>query len=287
MEKLTLTEKDIIQPMLQLLPEKLWVYYFPVLLSNNSVYVDRIDGVTVLILKENGTWDLLIPPLGNYSNGTLENIFNYLKELNSSTDGAILNCTGSFIQKLDPDRYTFKLDCWDYIYDKKEQLALCGKKFSEIRNHINNFQKNNNYTVSSYSSEDYEECDRLFNGWKDKKQGNGTVMDEHIAQMFQNLCLFPDMFGIVVRVDGKLVGFSIGGLLQPDEAICIIRKTDYRYRGLSEFIDHCFYRHIPERVNLVNDGDDLNSESLKLYKMKWKPVGFRNYYTVKQNNANS
>ncbi|MBN2488640.1 MAG: DUF2156 domain-containing protein [Methanosarcinaceae archaeon] len=287
MEKLTLLEKEIIQPMLQLLPEKLWVYYFPVLLSNNSVYIDRIDGATVLLIKENDTWDLLIPPLGNCSNGTFENIFNYLKELNRNCKGAILNCTSSFIEKLDPEQYTVKLDCWDYIYDKKEQLSLGGKKFSEIRNHINYFQKHNNYTVSPYSPEDYDECDHLFNGWRDKKQSNGTVIDEHIAQMFQNLCLFHDMFGIVVRVDGKLVGFSIGGLLQPNEAICIIRKTNFSYRGLSEFIDHCFYRHIPESVNLVNDGDDLNSESLRLYKMKWKPVGFRNYYTVQQSNANT
>lgn len=272
--------------MLQALPEKLWVYYFPILLSYNSVYVDRIGGATLLLMKENSNWDLFIQPLGDCSSGTLETVFNYLRELNGNNKGAILNCTTTFIKGLDPEQYDLQPDCWDYIYEKHEQITICGKKFSEIRNHINYFMKHYNYTISAYSPEDYEECDRLFNGWKEKKQAHILVKDEHIAQMFQNLCLFPDMFGIVVRVDGRVVGFSIGGLLAPDEAVCIIRKTDYQYKGLSEFIDHHFYRCIPENVVFVNDGDDLNLESLRQYKMKWFPVGFRYYYTVQQKSTN-
>jgi hypothetical protein len=270
--------------MLQVLPEKLWVYYYPVLLSNNSVYVDSIEGATVLLLKENSNWDLFIQPLGDYSNGTLETVFNYLRELNGNNNGAILNCTAPFVKNLDPELYDVQSECWDYIYEKHEQLALCGKKFSVIRNHINYFMKHYTYVISAYSPEDYAECDCLFNGWKAKKEANILVKDEHIAQLFQNLCLFPDMFGIVVRVEGRVVGFSIGGLVTPYEAICIIRKTDNQYKGLSEFIDHHFYRCLPETVAVVNDGDDLNSESLRQYKMKWCPVGMRYYYTVQQKN---
>lgn len=284
MKKLTLQEKEIIQPMLQALPERLWVYYFPVLLSNNALYIDCIEGATVLLLKENDIWDLFIQPLGDHSNRTLEAVFDYLRELNGNNNGHIFNCTAHFIKDLDPKLYDIQPDCWDYIYDKNEQMTLCGKKFSEIRNYINYFRKHYNYTVSAYFPEYYEECDRLFNGWKAKKQANILVKDEHIAQLFQNLCLFHDMFGVVVRVDEQLVGFSIGGLLAPGEAICIIRKTNYQYKGLSEFIDHHFYGCVPESVTVVNDGDDLNSESLRQYKMKWGPVGLRYYYTVQQKN---
>lgn len=284
MKKLTLQEKEIVQQMLQSLPEKLWVHYFPVLLSNNSVYMDSIGGATVLLIKENDTWGLFIQPLGDHSSETVEKVFSYLRELNGNDKGIILNCTTPFIKDLDPELYDIQPDCWDYIYDKNEQTSLCGKKFSEIRNHINYFKKHYNYRISAYSPEDYQECDSLFNGWKAKKQANIQVKDEYIAQMFQNLCLFPDMFGIVVRVDNRLVGFSIGGLLAPNEAICIIRKTDYQYKGLSEFIDHHFYRCVPESVAVVNDGDDLNSESLRQYKRKWGPVGLRYYYTVQQKN---
>ena len=283
MKELTLQEKEI-QPMLQVLPEKLWVYYFPVLLSYNSVYVDNIEGTTLLLFKENGNWDLFIQPLGEGSNGTLENVFNHLRELNGNNKGVILNCTAPFVKNLNRELYDIQPDCWDYIYEKREQLNLSGKKFSEIRNHINYFMKHYNYSISAYSPEDYEECDRLFNGWKEKKQADNLVKDEHIAQLFQNLYLFADMFGIVVRVNGRVVGFSIGGLLAPDEAICIIRKTDYKCKGLSEFIDHHFYRCVPESVTFVNDGDDLNSKSLRQYKMKWCPVGVRYYCTVREKN---
>lgn len=262
----------------------MWIHYFPVLLSNEALFIHRIEGSTALLIKENGNWDLLTQPLGDCSNGTLEKVFDYLKEMNGNDKGALFNCTDSFVSGLDPDNYEIKLDCTDYIYRKEEQLTMNGKRFSEIRNHINHFKKNYNYTVSAYSADDYQECDSLFNGWKAKKEANIPVKDENVAQLFQNLCLFPDMFGIVVRVDGKLVGFSIGGLLGPDEAICIIRKTDYQYKGLSEFIDNEFYKWVPENVQLINDGDDLNSESLRKYKLKWNPAELRNYYTVRQKN---
>ncbi|MFU8766495.1 MAG: phosphatidylglycerol lysyltransferase domain-containing protein [Candidatus Methanoperedens sp.] len=280
MRKLTLADMDVIQPLLQPLQDKLWVYYPPVILSNESVYIDRVEGSTILLFKENGNWDIIVQPLGDCSNGTLEEVFGYLVNLNGNNDGAIYNCTASFASNIKKNRFASKVECSDYIYDKEEQLAMCGGRFNEIRNHINYFKKHYNYTVSAYKAEDYEDCDRLFNGWKAKKEANIPVKDEHVAQLFQNLCLFPDMFGMVVRVDKKVVGFSLGGLLSHDEAICIIRKTDYTFKGLSEFVDHEFYKCVPESVRLVNDGDDLDSPSLRQYKSKWNPVGFRQYYTV-------
>lgn len=282
MRQLTLEEKDVIHPLLQQLSDKLWVHYFPVLLSNHSVFIETKAGSTLLLLKENDNWNLLTQPLGDCSNGTLEKVFDFLTNINGNHEGIIYNCTDSFISQLDPQLYDIKMECGDFIYSREEQLALKGKKFNEIRNHINYFKKHYNYTVQPYSSDDYEECDSLFNGWKAKKEANIPVKDEYVAQLFQNLSMFPDMFGIVVRVDGKLVGFSIGGLLADNEAICIIRKTDYNYKGLSEFIDHEFYKWVPESVQYVNDGDDLNSESLRHYKKKWNPVKYRYYYTVQK-----
>ncbi|MCL7475947.1 MAG: phosphatidylglycerol lysyltransferase domain-containing protein [Methanosarcinales archaeon] len=284
MKQITLNEKDTIQQLLQQLDNKLWVYYFPVILSNELIYMDTIDNSTILLLKEEGNWNLATQPLGDCSNGTLEKIFNYLKELNGTKDGALFNCTESFVENLAPSLYNIKDECGDYIYRKDEQISLNGKRFSEIRNHINYFKKHYNYTVGAYTAEDYNECFELFNGWKAKKEANIPVKDEHIAQLFQNLCLFPDMFGITIRVDGKIAGFSLGGLLAENEAICIIRKTDRQYNGLSEFIDSEFYKCLPENINLVNDGDDLNSESLRTYKMKWHPAQVRKYYTVQQMN---
>ncbi|MCL7414517.1 MAG: phosphatidylglycerol lysyltransferase domain-containing protein [ANME-2 cluster archaeon] len=247
--------------------------------------LDTIDNSTILLSKEEGNWNLFVQPLGDSSNGTLEKTFNYPRELNGNNEGAFYNCTASFVENLDPDLYSIKEECGDYIYFKDEQVSLNGKRFNQIRNHINFFKKHYNYTVRPYSTEDYNECFELFNGWKAKKEGNIPIKDEHIAQLFQNLCLFPDMFGITIRVDGKIVGFSLGGLLAQNEAICIIRKTDRQYNGLSEFIDNEFYKYVPENVNLVNDGDDLNSESLRNYKMKWHPAQIRKYYTVQQVNC--
>lgn len=283
MEHFTLMQKDLIKPLIDIIPDKLWVYYPPVLLSNDSIFIDRIEDSTILLVKENNNWNLIIQPLGKCINGTLEKIFDYLKEQNGNNEGLIYNCTTSFVNNLDPEKYSIKVECGDYIYNKEEQMGLCGKKFSEIRNHINYFKHHYKYTITAYTSDDYEECYGLFNGWKAKKEANIPVKDEYMAQLFQNLCLFPDMFGIVVRVDGKLAGFSLGGILLSNEAICIIRKTDYQYKGLSEFIDHEFYKWVPENVTFVNDGDDLESESLRKYKMKWFPSELRKYHTVQQN----
>src|SRR5665648_44787 len=279
MNKLTLEYYNEFKTRIAKVEPKVWSYYFPVHAADTDVYVEYV-GDNLLLLKKNGQWDALLPPLGNVDKASLEQCFECLRELNGHEKGSIYNCKGSEIDLVGHENYLMSVECQDYIYRKAEQLQLAGGRFNPIRNHISYFKKHYNFIVAPYTSDDYEDCVKLFNGWREHRQNNANLSDEHAAELFSNLYLFSDMFGITIKVDNKIAGFSIGGMLSETEAICILRKVDCAYKGLSEFIDHEFYLHLPECVQTVNDGDDLSIESLRNYKEKWHPIERRSSCTL-------
>ncbi|MDF1532888.1 MAG: phosphatidylglycerol lysyltransferase domain-containing protein [Methanosarcinaceae archaeon] len=232
MEKLTIEYYNEFKTRTAKIEHKLWSYYYPVHAADGDVYVEHLDD-NLLFFKKNGHWDALLPPIGNVNKNSLEECFEYLHELNQNEKGAIYNCTGSEIDMVGYENYSMSVECYDYIYRKDEQLQIAGGKFNPIRNHISYFKKHYNYVVSPYTADDYNDCVRLFNGWKENKQNSTNLAEEHASELFSNLCLLSDMFGITVKIDDRIVGFSIGGMLSETEAICILRKADREYKGLS------------------------------------------------------
>ena len=276
--------------------EPMWGMYFPLLYSNRkNVLWDIINGSLCVFQKGiysklneyQKNWSLAFLPVP-FNKAAFDECFLILNDLNKSEPVNVYN-----INDIDSagaalnTHYgaNFKSDGKEYIYNAHTLKGLQGAEYKKIRHYINHFEKASSPKIERYAPSMYRECLKLFNEWKERKleESNTILYKEHTKEMFNELMMFEDMFGIVVRINGAIAAFTLGGILSDarQTATCIIRKTVPEIRGLGEYIDWNFYNYLPEKIKIVNDGDDCMSPGLAEYKMKWRPENVQPIFKAK------
>ncbi len=214
-----------------------------------------------------------------FNSDAFDECIDLLCKVNKSNSIEVHNISSidmnSISKKINYDA-TYAADGKDYLYDASCSKNLTGSRYKKIRYYIKRCEKDYNPKIEKYDPSMYNECFKLTKDWiKRKLEKDDTVLyKEHTKGILKELWMFDDMFGIVARVKGELVAFSLGGILleNGNTGTCIIRKTADGMKGLSEFIDWNFYNPLPGNIKMVNDGDDCLSQSLAAYKMKWRPA---------------
>ena len=164
----------------------------------------------------------------------------------------------------------------DYVYETEKLANLSGKKYHSKKNHINKFK--NLYPDWSYepvTKENIEECFQMALRWREL---NGCEEDEEkhaeICVTLNFLRLFEEleMRGGALRVDGKIVAFTIGEPVGKDTLVVHIEKAFADVQGAYTMINQQFAEHEGEGFTYLNREEDMGEEGLRKAKMSYKPV---------------
>lgn len=175
---------------------------------------------------------------------------------------------------------TFSVQTWQGIerhFDVGKLSSLEGKDFSNVRNCVNNFRKNNpDAEFIPCQEEYYDRLMELSDRWRNtsgKKYSNifdGGYYKELIkngAELDQNT--------FVMKSGGRIIGMISGSMLPTGQAWGSVIKFEENHRGLSETLIVEFARKIhsisPE-TSFLNVGSDLGPGGLRDYKLKFRPV---------------
>lgn len=166
-------------------------------------------------------------------------------------------------------------DWFDYLYDKESMLNLIGRKYSTPRNHINKFKKI--YTDWSFEEINNTNISELieftnnftFNSEKDESANLELEMCREVLENFQ----IYGMLGGVLRVNGKVIGYSVGEIIG-DTLFCHIEKADISYAGAYQMLTNQFLRMYAsgDEVKFVNREEDCGDEGLRKSKLSYHPV---------------
>lgn len=209
------------------------------------------------------------------------------------TNGFNFNiCTLSAEQKntlteLYPDVITFADRNWfDYVYDFDALVSLEGKSFSHQRNQIHKFERE--YLAYSYEQITDDNIDDVieFNGsftFHAEKQDESADRElEMCLDVLNNYSLY-DPVGGLLRVDGKVVGYSIGEIVN-DTVYIHIEKADTSYRGVYQMLSNLFLKNsVHGGVKYVNREEDCGDEGLRKSKLSLNPLFLleKNYCSCK------
>lgn len=179
---------------------------------------------------------------------------------------------------VEPDR-----DMFDYIYDKESLMNLSGKKYSTPRNHINKFLKlYGNFEFLPISKENVSEIidftkNFSFNSDKD------DIADYELRKCIDVLKNYEEygMLGGVLKVDGKVIGYSIGEIIG-DTLICHIEKADISYHGAYQMVTNQFLKMYAscDEIKFINREDDSGDEGLRKAKLSYRPIELLEKNTV-------
>jgi uncharacterized protein len=186
----------------------------------------------------------------------------------------------------------YAFDYWtqDYIYNTKDMAELVGSQFDSKRNRANYFSKNYNYEVKKFNPEKHSEgCLQLLELWKKQKE---LVVDEdckyeldeetEVARATIKFAKKLNIKGVVLKVDGVIVGVSLGEQLTKNMMSNIIEKTNPAINGASQFIFREFARRWSDS-EFLNAQDDFGIEYLKKTKLSYKPIKLiKSYYLEKK-----
>lgn len=167
-------------------------------------------------------------------------------------------------------------DGFDYIYETASLIQLTGKKYHKKRNHLHQFyQRYQNIQFSEMTPQDMEECITMSVQSYNEKQGYTDASS--VAEQFAINTYFMNfealgLCGGVLRVDGQLVGFSIGEPLNRDTFCTHIEKADIRYAGAYTALTQAFTEHFAADFRYINREEDLGIEGLRQAKQSYYPV---------------
>lgn len=231
-----------------------------------------IDGT--LILSSDSKF---VFPIGRNIDNALNEIEKHCKEKNIP----MILCTVNKNELLKiEERYSdFSVDAdrdwFDYLYEKDALLNLTGKKYSTPRNHINKFRKlYENWSFEPINRNNIPELidftkNFTFNSDKDE---SALLELKMCVEVLENYDTY-DMLGGVLKVDDKIVGYSIGEIIG-DTLFCHIEKADISYHGAYQTLTNQYLQMYAaeDNVKYVNREEDCGDEGLRKSKMSYHPV---------------
>ena len=178
----------------------------------------------------------------------------------------------------------------DYVYKRSAMVELSGGDLKGKRKLRSKFLRENpGWVAAPIGADDLDDCYALLSLWRrasdERHEGEanelliGTdVLRERDDRFTRCLLEHLDELGLdslALRVDGKLVGFTIGERLVgkggAEQGVIYVEKTDPEVAGTPQFIFSYFCERCFEGVEEINVGDDWGIESLRYTKMSYRP----------------
>ena len=174
----------------------------------------------------------------------------------------------------------------DYIYSSEDLMWLRGKKFSAKRNHVNKFLGAYGDNWSFEEMDPKVHRDDIINfqiTWGTSRGENDTADSPETFSIKKALDNFNrlGLKGGIIRVDGKMIGFTIGKRVSDYVFGVMYEKADISYEGAYAMINQQFAQRNFEGIPYVNREEDLGIEGLRKAKLSYNPVQLTKKYLVK------
>lgn len=190
------------------------------------------------------------------------------------------------IQQAAPLRLSTTAMPGDYVYPRQAMVELAGGDLKGKRKMRNRFEREQpNITTAPITDADLEECRALLRLWRasadQRHEGEanerliGTDVLRKRDELF-TLRMLEHMHALrldslLVRSSGRLVAFTIGERLTPDQAVIYVEKTDPSTDGAPQYIFSRFCELAYSDLSEINVGDDWGIESLRYTKTSYRP----------------
>lgn len=175
----------------------------------------------------------------------------------------------------------------EYIYSVDALVNLHGAKLAKKKNLIHQFL--NDYPGAAHepvTQDNLAECLQLEEDWFHAQEHPDAVEVAHEYQAIQKLGQYANRLpveGVLLRVDGRPVAFTMFSPIGPDIWTEHFEKTHYEYKGASQYICHLCAKALQGRAKWLNREQDLGIPGLRQAKQSYAPETLlQNYRLVRR-----
>ncbi|MDD5201532.1 MAG: phosphatidylglycerol lysyltransferase domain-containing protein [Sulfurimonas sp.] len=308
--------KELMESYLQYVQSNLSDYSFAanfMWLGNSSGFYTIVNDTFCLFILSGSELSMLLPPLGK-----LENINDAIIEcfviMNTNNSSKYLSRIDyvdeyymqNFIHDVEDleifevlENYLVEKKLADYVYNIDDLIELRGNSYHTKRTEINKFKNiYPNYAVEILDAKIHAgEITELFNRWVVNRMKYMPKVEidafldginyerfaiKRILKYYDRL----NLYGMVLKIDGAFVGFTVGEKVSESTASVLIEKTEFDILGSAQFIFREFCKVLKEQYGstYINAGDDMGFENLKKVKLSYRPKKLLPKYSIYQKN---
>lgn len=204
------------------------------------------------------------------------NLRKYAEERNEPLRiSSVLPENVSLFEDFFPGEYTVSADedGFDYIYTAEKMRTLAGKKLHSKRNHLKKFYEND-WSYSQLTEKDFDECIEyavLTYNKNDSYTVESSVGEQYAINILFNHFGELGLRGGVIRVGGKVEGFTIGSRTNSDTLDIHIEKATADIAGAYTAVMNEFAKHESLDVEYINREEDMGLEGLRRSKRSYYP----------------
>ena len=261
-------------------------YCFPIIWSLGPDFGTKIayDETTDLYwLHQNKDWHADLAPVGNWMRDDWNKILRerYGREIEFYLVPEVL--ADIWKAELSEHAEVEVIDergTWEYLYNIRSLATLAGNKYMKKRNRVSQFKKNYDYTYEPITDQLLPEIVDFQYSWCQVNHCGttmGLMQENHaIQRIVQNWDRIPNLTGGVIKIDGRIVAYTIGELAR-NMLVVHYEKASLEYGAAYQAINREFCARMVEEhpeLELANREEDLNDAGLRAAKMSYMPVGF-------------
>ena len=173
---------------------------------------------------------------------------------------------------------------FDYIYDAEKMINLSGKKLHGKRNFINRFlsEYQGRWVYESVSPVKHrDEILSFMREWCEHREENEDYKYEYSAIMLAlDNWKTLQMKGGIIKVDEKVIAFTMATKQREDVMDILIEKADSKYVGAYQMINNAFASLHCRECKYINREEDLGIEGLRISKLSYQPVFLTKKYAA-------
>ena len=187
-----------------------------------------------------------------------------------------------------PGRFEYREDTdnADYIYLAEKLATYAGKALHGKKNHCNRFEAENDWDFVPLTRELIGGCLDMLDNWTEEnaERLDQSVSYEHDALVrafaaYERL----ELDGGVLRIEGKIVGFTVGEMASSDTFDVHFEKAEGSINGAYPMVCREFVRMLMKKypdLRYINREDDMGIEPLRRSKQSYKPEYLLKKYTA-------
>lgn len=191
------------------------------------------------------------------------------------------------LETLFPGQFEFTEEraYFDYIYLRESLVELKGKKLHGKKNHLNAFKNTYpDWKFEHITSENIDECWQMNEEWSRQNEmslGSGLLKEKTALRTAFDNFFEEGLVGGLIRVDGKVIAYSMGHKLNSDTFVVHFEKAFADIRGAYQIINQQFAQHCCEGYTYINREDDTGLEGLRKAKLSYLPQILLTKYDAK------
>ena len=162
-------------------------------------------------------------------------------------------------------------------------VTLEGRKYNKKKNKLNFFKKNYDFKYHKITKENISLVNNFQNFWCLKKEceKNRDLFNENlgIKYLIDNYSEL-DIKGGFIEVDGKVIAYSFGEIINEDIVVIHIEKADENYKGSYQAINAIFLEKEWQGYTFVNREDDAGILGIRIAKSSYLPEKMLKKYSL-------